>query len=164
MSSGRDRQSDLADVDERPLPDPSPRVLAFEALYEFDVARHPVRDVLARLAADQGADAACARSAGKLVEGVLADRREYDATIARLAPAWPLAQMSAVDRNILRLALFELRLAASTGQERAVINAAVELAKRYGGDSSPRFVRGVLGRAAGWRKPTETSGDPNLPG
>jgi N utilization substance protein B len=75
---------------------------------------------------------------------VLTRREEIDPYIAAAAPAFPLAQMAAVDRNVLRLAVYEL-LHEPAVPPKAAINEAVELAKRFGGDSSGRFVNGVLG-------------------
>jgi N utilization substance protein B len=157
-------QPDIPLEDETPPDHPSARVLAFEALYESDLARHPLERVLERLVVEQGVDEAAGRAGRDLATGVLGERPTLDETIARLAPAWPLAQMSAVDRNILRLGLLEVRRASSGAQERAAINAAVDLAKQYGGDSSPRFVRGVLGRAAEQRRSAGSPGEPDPPG
>jgi N utilization substance protein B len=150
--------------EEAPPARPSARVLAFEALYESDLARHSAERVLERLALDQGAGETMAQGARELLAGVLAEKPTLDATITRLAPAWPLAQMSAVDRNILRLGLLEIGRASSAALERAAINAAIDLARLYGGDSSPRFVRGVLGRAAEQRRSPDPPGKSNPPG
>ena len=146
--------------EERAPKRPEARVLAFESLYEHDIARHAAGQVLERLAEEQWADAESLEGARALVTGVLAKRAELDRVIAELAPAWPLVQMSAIDRNILRLGLFELRFSESGARQRAAISAAVDLAKVYGGESSPRFVRAVLGRAAA-RDVSATPGDPN---
>ena len=155
---------DIPLEDDAPPARPSARVLAFEALYEADLARHLAGRVLVRLAEEQGADESTQQGARELLDGVLAEKPTLDATIARLAPAWPLVQMSAIDRNILRLGLLEIGQASTRAQERAAINAAIDLAKRYGGDSSPRFVRGVLGRAAEQRRSPEPPGEPHRPG
>lgn len=80
-----------------------------------------------------------------LVAGTLTERERTDALIQRFAPQWPIDQLAIVDRNILRMAIFELGAADSRTPPKAVINEAVELAKAYGGDSSPGFVNGVLG-------------------
>lgn len=82
----------------------------------------------------------------KLVQGVMEHIAELDELIVRLAPQWPLDQVAMVDRNVLRLGLFELLW----GDREAVppkvaINEAIELAKGFGGESSGRFVNGVLG-------------------
>ena len=79
-----------------------------------------------------------------LVGGVIAHREEIDRHIRKFAPAWPLEQMPAVDRNILRLAIFEVLLDNSV-PVKVGINEAVELAKTFGSDSSPKFINGVLG-------------------
>ena len=73
-----------------------------------------------------------------------AHRPDIDRLIQRKAPAWPLEQLAPVDRNLLRLAIYEV-LFDNRVPVRAAINEAVELAKRFGSDSSPRFVNGVLG-------------------
>ena len=84
--------------------------------------------------------------AEQCVAGVMEHWAELDRLIGRYAPAWPVAQLAVVDRNILRLALFEL-LFAATEPPKVVINEAVELAKAYGGENSSRFINGVLGSA-----------------
>ncbi len=85
--------------------------------------------------------------AERLVDGVLVHRDELDAVIATTAPAWPIAQLPRVDLNILRLALCEL-LYSMEVPVGAVINEAVELAKRYGSDNSGKFINGTLGTVA----------------
>jgi N utilization substance protein B len=67
--------------------------------------------------------------------------------IAECAPEWPVDQLAVVDRNILRLALWEFAVSGET-PVRVAINEAVELAKRFGSDSAPRFINGVLGSLA----------------
>jgi N utilization substance protein B len=78
-----------------------------------------------------------------LVQGVMSQAAALDLIIARIAPEWPVEQMACIDRNILRMALFEL--AAADTPLKVVINEAVELAKTFGSDSSARFVNGALG-------------------
>jgi N utilization substance protein B len=120
------------------------RILALQALFERDTVGHAPEEVVSRLQEETEA----ARDAGdfgrQLVEGVLANRDKIDETIHRLAPAWPLDQIAVVDRNILRLAIYEI-LIDNKVPMRAAINEAVELAKTYGGENSPRFINGVLG-------------------
>lgn len=82
-----------------------------------------------------------------LVAGVLTHRVRLDALIGRFAPDWPVEQLAIVDRSILRLALYELGARESQTPPKVAINEAVELAKTFGGDSSPRFINGVLGAA-----------------
>jgi len=75
---------------------------------------------------------------------VLEHQEEIDAVIRQKAPAWPLEQVAVIDRNILRLAIYEI-LIDNRVPVRAAINEAVELAKSFGGESSPKFINGVLG-------------------
>ena len=85
-----------------------------------------------------------AEFARTLLSGVLAHRAEIDSLIEKTAPAWPAAQLAPVDRNILRIAIREL-IVDNLTPVGAAINEAVELAKKYGSDSSSKFVNGVLG-------------------
>jgi N utilization substance protein B len=80
----------------------------------------------------------------ELVRGVLQHKSELDALIRKFAPAFPPEQMSIVDRNILRLAIFEILFNDKT-PFKVAINEAIELAKEFGSDSSPRLINGVLG-------------------
>lgn len=82
-----------------------------------------------------------------LVEGAVAHQTELDEIIARSAPNWPVDQMSRIDKNVLRLAIFEI-LFDNRVPLKAAINEAVELGKRFGSDSSSRFINGVLGTVA----------------
>jgi len=121
-------------------------MLAFQTLYEVDISGHYPAEVLERLTAELHRDPAVADYARELVAGVGRNRREIDELIARFAPAWPVGQMSAVDRNLLRLGLFEAVYNSTTIPVGVAINEAVELAKLYGSESSARFINGVLGR------------------
>ena len=120
------------------------RAIALQVLYEVDSVGHDVEKALAHLLAEgrlSGENAAFAR---ELVIGVLQNKKKIDQHIKSFAPAWPLEQVSIVDRNILRLAIFEVLLDNSV-PVKVAINEAVELAKKFGSDSSSRFVNGVLG-------------------
>ena len=77
--------------------------------------------------------------------GVLAHRQQLNVLIEEHAPEWPLDQMAVVDRNILRIAIYELGDASLDTPAKVAINEAVEMAKSFGSDSSPRFINGVLG-------------------
>jgi N utilization substance protein B len=87
-----------------------------------------------------------------LVTGILAQRDRLDTLIQQHAPEWPVDQMAIIDRNVLRIAIYEFIIAAIT-PTRVAINEAVELAKAFGSDSAPRFVNGVLGALAGHSEP-----------
>jgi N utilization substance protein B len=119
------------------------RALALQALFEVDCASHNPQDSLHRLLRDSSLPEETIGFTRDLVISVLDDRSAIDALIQRFAPAWPLQQLSIVDRNILRLAVHELL--SDMAPAKVAINEAVELAKAFGGDSSPRFVNGVLG-------------------
>ncbi len=120
------------------------RVLALQALYELDIAGHDPEETVARLLEEEPAPRESVRFARELVTSVLEKRREIDETIRRQAPAWPLEQIPAIERNILRLAVFEILLD-NRVPVRAAINEAVDLAREFGSESSPKFVNGVLG-------------------
>jgi N utilization substance protein B len=120
------------------------RVAALQALYESDVSHHDPIATLERLAEEEGLSEQQAAFARDLVVGVVEHRDSIDDVIRQAAPQWPVEQLSAVDRNILRLAIREI-LMNNGAPIRAAINEAVELAKSYGSDSSAKFVNGVLG-------------------
>ncbi|HXH21265.1 MAG TPA: transcription antitermination factor NusB [Dehalococcoidia bacterium] len=124
------------------------RELVLQALYEADVAGHESPVTLERLIEEEGLAPQPARFARTLLEGVIAHRDEIDATIARTAPLWPAEQLAPVDRNILRIAIREF-LVDNLTPVPAAINEAVELAKAFGSESSPKFVNGVLGALSG---------------
>lgn len=133
------------------------RALSFQALYEMDMGHHPPALVLDRLADAFGQAPAspypseivrgATSYAQELVRGVLANRTAIDGLIQQRAPLWPLAQMSAVDRNVLRIGLYESLYSNATVPLRTAINEAVELAKLFGSETSAKFVNGVIGRA-----------------
>ncbi|MEX1253368.1 MAG: transcription antitermination factor NusB [Dehalococcoidia bacterium] len=120
------------------------RAAALQALYEADTSSHKPLDALRRIAVTDRLSGEAKAFARDLIEGVLSQQDEIDAIIARAAPAFPVAQLAAVDRNVLRLAIREM-LGDNGTPVQVVINEAVELAKRYGSDSSSKFVNGVLG-------------------
>lgn len=142
------------------------RTLALIALYESDLAHHPVGEALGRLIAQNGRHAdASAPDAGpiddeadnpnlapgpdavayasQLVSGVTVNRENIDALLGVCAPEHPISDLAAIDRNILRIAVHEL--VAKLAPVKVIVNEAVELAKIYGADASPRFIHGVLG-------------------
>jgi transcription antitermination protein NusB len=120
------------------------REAALKSLYETDVAGHDPRVALERQIEEANLNPELAIFARTLLEGVLGRRRDIDKIIEQAAPAWPATQLAAVDRNILRLAIREFFMDNLTPVS-AAINEAVELAKKYGSDSSSKFINGVLG-------------------
>ena len=120
------------------------RAVALQALYELDATSHDVETVIHRRLEADGTPDTEAAYASHLIQGVQDRREALDALIQRAAPAWPLDQMSRVDKSILRIAIFEM-LYEPNLSHKVAINEAVELAKLFGHDSSPKFVNGVLG-------------------
>ena len=125
------------------------RIIAFQALYEADQAGHETADVLERHLDETGLSEEASGFVQELVDGVGEHLAEIDAMIRERAPAFPLGEMAPVDRNVLRLAIFEICFDNRPAPVAVVINEAVELAKGYGSESSGRFVHGVLGSVAG---------------
>ena len=123
------------------------RSLALQALYEIDLANHPPAEVFEQRPKDSPLSNDLAEFARQITFGVLPLKNELDHIIAKYAPEWPLDQIAAIDRNILRIACWELAVQGET-PIKVAINEAVELAKMYGSDSAPRFVNGVLGSLA----------------
>jgi len=120
------------------------RSIALQALYEIDSAGRQAPAVVERLLA--GADFSQENNefVRVLVEGTLRHQDEIDGNIRRFAPAWPVDQIAIVDRNILRLAIFEI-LFDNKVPVKVAVSEAVVLAKTFGSENSARFVNGVLG-------------------
>ena len=114
------------------------RALALQTLYEVDCVQHQPGSVI---------DAQGSAFLRWLVSGVVRHRPALDQLIHQFAPEWPVDQLAIIDRNILRLALYEIGAKEGDAPPKVVINEAVELAKSFGSDSSPRFINGVLGSA-----------------
>lgn len=124
------------------------RNLALQTLYEVDCVGHSPAEVLAyHIDNHPSLSNESAEFMQRLVMGTLKASPTLDRLIAECAPEWPVEQLAAVDRNILRLALWEFAVSDETPLKVA-INEAVELAKRFGSDSAPRFINGVLGTMA----------------
>jgi N utilization substance protein B len=124
------------------------RTLALQTLYEVDSVGHSAEAVIARHIDENSAlgDEGVA-FLRQLVLGTLQLSAGLDRLIAASAPEWPVNELAVIDRNILRLAIWEFAFSGETPLKVA-INEAVELAKLFGSDSAPRFVNGVLGTLA----------------
>ena len=120
------------------------RIAALQALYELDCTKHKVEETSARLRAGETLAREALSFSEELVKGVLQNKSELDALIKKFAPAFPVEQMSIIDRNILRLAIFEILFNDKT-PFKVAINEAIELAKIFGSESSSRLVNGILG-------------------
>ncbi|NOZ04781.1 MAG: transcription antitermination factor NusB [Chloroflexi bacterium] len=120
------------------------RGVAMQALYEIDWAHHDPEIVLTERIAQSELPPAHAAFVRTLVLGVLDNLQQIDRYVREVAPEWPVEQMSPIDLNILRIAVFEYMIERKT-PVKVIINEAVELAKLFGGDSTRRFVNGALG-------------------
>ncbi|MEE9187911.1 MAG: transcription antitermination factor NusB, partial [Anaerolineales bacterium] len=123
------------------------RAVALQALYEIDMAGHPPLLVINYRLSDNDLNENMAEFVSQITMGVWPIVKQLDQFIAEHAPEWPLDQVATVDRNILRIALWEFAVSENI-PIKVAINEAVELAKVFGSDSSPRFINGVLGSLA----------------
>jgi N utilization substance protein B len=123
------------------------RSVALQALYEIDIAGHPVGQVLEERINEAELDENLAGFTRTIVLSIVPIIARLDEFIAEHAPEWPLDQVAVIDRNIIRIALWEFAIYGKT-PIKVAINEAVELAKAFGSDSTPRFVNGVLGSLA----------------
>ena len=123
------------------------RSVALQALYELDITSHQPLIVWQERVEESELDAKLSEFARQIILGILPIRTQLDNFISEHAPEWPLDQVAIVDRNILRIALWEFAVFGKTPLKVA-INEAVELAKLFGSESAPRFVNGVLGSLA----------------
>lgn len=120
------------------------RTIALQTLYELDCSAHKPKEILTRLLEEKALPDEAADFARSLVNGALQNKKGIDDVIQKFAPAFPINQIATIDRNILRLAIFEI-LFDNRVPVKAAINEAVELAKSFGSDASKKFVNGVLG-------------------
>jgi N utilization substance protein B len=125
------------------------RSIAMQSLFEWDFHGQPVgqlEGIMARNLEEFGPGLENQDFVKELVKGVVGNLAKLDKIIEKSAPEWPLEQITLVDRNVLRLGLFELLYAKKDEvPPKVAINEAIELAKNFGGESSGKFVNGVLG-------------------
>lgn len=122
------------------------RALALQSLYEWDFhqGKHPARKLLDRNMKEFAPDLDETEFARRIVDGVVEHQDTIDGLITKFAPDWPLPKITTVDRNVLRMGTFELTYTHEI-PSKVAINEAIELAKTFGGESSGKFVNGVLG-------------------
>jgi transcription antitermination protein NusB len=120
------------------------REVALQILYEIDLVGHSPEEACKNILDRAEVSPEIETFVKDLVEGVVKNHEQLDQNIRDFAPAWPLEQLSVVDRNILRLAIFEILLDNKI-PVKVAINEAIELAKTFGSDNSSRFINGVLG-------------------
>lgn len=121
------------------------RILALQGLYEYDLSGHDSADIANRLRTDEDAPPSVRDYAAAVFTGVIKRLEQIDALIGEAAPAFPVGQLAAIDRNVLRIAIYELMAQRKTVPMRVAINEAIEIAKNFGAENSGRFVHGVLG-------------------
>jgi N utilization substance protein B len=122
------------------------RTIAMQSLFEWDFNRHetPLEEILERVTAEFGVGIDDTSFAAELARGVAEHQPDLDAIIIDTAPEWPIEQISIVDRNVLRIGIYEL-LFLKQVPPKVAINEAVEMGKMFGGESSGKFMNGVLG-------------------
>jgi N utilization substance protein B len=120
------------------------RTIALKTLYEVDSAHRLAQTVVERYLAEENMSDENNTFIRELVSGVIDNKSAIDENIRKFAPAWPVEQLALIDRNILRLAIFEI-LFDNKVPVKVAVNEAVELAKIFGSKNSARFINGVLG-------------------
>ena len=123
------------------------RAIALQVLYECDLTGHSPAEALDYCLEEDPIEDTLADFSRQIVYGILPIVNDLDNLIAQHAPEWPLDQVAVIDRNIIRIALWEFAVSGCTPLKVA-INEAIELAKWFGSESTPRFVNGVLGSLA----------------
>lgn len=120
------------------------RRIALQVLYEIDCAHHPIGEVLTSRLQEEIVSRKSEKYVRRLVQGVVENQSTLDSFIQRYASEWPLDQVAIIDRNILRMAVFEFSIQKTTSVS-VIIAEAIELANLFGAEGSTRFVNGVLG-------------------
>ena len=120
------------------------RSIALQVLYEVDISGHQPGQVLVARFENLVMDETLKQFISQIVSGVVKYKQNLDEFIADFAPDWPIDQVAVIDRNLLRITLWELAVYRKT-PVKVVVNEAVELAKLFGSDGSSRFINGVLG-------------------
>ena len=120
------------------------RTVALQALYEIDCSGRKEEVIVERFLGEGDLSEESSAFIRDLANGVVENISEIDGKIQKFAPAWPINQIAVIDRNILRLAIFEI-LFDNKVSVKVAINEAVELAKNFGSNNSAKFVNGVLG-------------------
>lgn len=129
------------------------RELAFRACYQSDVTGEPMDRCLAEILEEVSAGEEARSFAGSLVQSLAEHVAEVDASVSRIARNWPLGRMAATDRSVIRIAAAELLYHADT-PTRVALDEAIEIAKKYGMDTSGSFVNGILDRIAHEARPS----------
>ncbi|HEX7078705.1 MAG TPA: transcription antitermination factor NusB [Candidatus Eisenbacteria bacterium] len=129
------------------------RELAFRACYQADVTGEPLERCLAEILEDVDPAEEVRRFAGSLVGSLARHAPEIDASVTRIAVNWPIGRMAATDRSVIRIAAAEILYHVET-PTRVALDEAIEIAKKYGMESSGSFVNGILDRIAHEARPS----------
>lgn len=125
------------------------RMIAIQTLYEMDFHQYPAEQaekILQRNFAENDPQKFEPEFVSRIVNGVFKHRKEIDAIIEKGAPEWPIEKINIIDRNVLRVGIYELLWEdRNEVPPRVAIDEAIELAKEFSGESAGRFVNGVLG-------------------
>lgn len=124
------------------------RAIILQVLYEVDSVKHDPHTILESMVMSGHMSPSAEAFAYNLINEMLLNIEELDNIITKYAPSWPITQMSTIDRNILRTAIYEMELNGET-PPKVAINEAVNLAKVFGSNNSPQFINGVLGSIVG---------------
>ncbi len=122
------------------------RTIAMQSLYQWDFSKgkEDLEEIVAHNLQEFAPDFDDENFSDNLVLGVQKNIKEINRLITKYAPEWPIEQITVVDRNVLRIGVYELRFDDDI-PPKVAINEAIELAKTFGGESSGKFVNGVLG-------------------
>lgn len=122
------------------------RTIALQSLFEWDFHNRQgnLDEILDRVTKEFASTSEGNEFAKELLTGVISKIDELDEIIVKHAPEWPIDQITIIDRNVLRLGIYEMMFSKET-PAKVAINEAVEMGKRFGGESSGKFVNGVLG-------------------
>jgi len=125
------------------------RSIVLQSLFEWDFRKYKenkLKGIIKRSTKELGADPEDTQFVYDLIKGITECKSKIDKIIEKAAPEWPLEQITIVDRNVLRIGLYELLFGdREEVPPKVAINEAIELAKTYGGESSGKFINGVLG-------------------
>ncbi|MBP8628990.1 MAG: transcription antitermination factor NusB [Negativicutes bacterium] len=122
------------------------REIALQALFQFDFTKNDDENLIEMLIKEtKGLNQQSILFTREIIKGTIANLEAIDATIKTVSNDWKIERMAAVDRNIVRMAVYELKFNSEDTAPKIIINEAIEIAKIFGSDESSRFVNGILG-------------------
>ena len=122
------------------------REIALQALFQFDFIKNDDENLIEMLIKEtKGLNQQSILFTREIIKGTIANLEAIDATIKTVSNDWKIERMAAVDRNIVRMAVYELKFNSEDTAPKIIINEAIEIAKIFGSDESSRFVNGILG-------------------